>query len=140
MGRFRVLHACLVSGLLLMLAPALAGCHQARFTGDDAEMMRCAKLIAGAIDTYFRENGEYPDKLRQVEPFLPPGVSWPANPYTGQPIEDTGSLTFDPTASVGQVAYERIWRDEQQVTYQLHVYGDRGRLYVIGNTAVRLKE
>jgi hypothetical protein len=131
--------------LLLVLAVLcgillLAGCQRAKFYGKDREMMHAAKLLAEAIDTYFRENSEYPDKLREVEPYLPAGTSWPVNPYNGKPIEDTGSIDFDPATSVGNVGYERVWRDEQQTTYQLHVYGEHGRLYVIGNTAVRLKE
>jgi len=131
-----LLLAAVALGSMLLLA----GCQRAKFYGKDREMMHAAKLIAGAIDTYFREYSEYPDKLREVEPYLPPGETWPVNPYNGKPIEDTCSIDFDPATSVGMVAYERVWRDDQQTTYQLHVYGEHGRLYVIGNTIVRLKE
>jgi len=31
-------------------------------------------------------------------------------------------------------------RDEQVVNYQLHIFGDKGKLYIIGNTAVGVKE
>ena len=131
-----LLLAAVALGSMLLLA----GCQRAKFYGKDREMMHAAKLLAGAIDTYFRELSEYPDKLRDVEPYLPPGESWPVNPYNGKPIEDTGSDKFDPATSVGMVGYERIWRDEQQTSYQMHVYGEKGKLYVIGNVAVRLKE
>jgi hypothetical protein len=135
-ARAMVLLAALVLGGLVLLA----GCQRAKFYGKDREMMHAAKVLSEAINEYYRANSEYPDKLREVEPFLPVGTAWPLNPYTGTPVEDTGSMTFDPATSVGMVAYERVWRDEQQTNYQLHVYGEHGRLYVIGNTAVRLKE
>jgi hypothetical protein len=130
-----LLAAATLGGMLV-----LTGCQRAKFYGKDREMMHAAKVISEAINECYRANSEYPDKLREAEPYLAPGETWPVNPYNGKPIEDTGSMTFDPATSVGMVGYERIWRDEQQTTYQLHVYSEKGKLYVIGNTAVRLKE
>lgn len=128
---------CVSIVALLLLAGA---CQRTKFQGKDVDMMHAAKLIAAGIDNYFSDTSDYPAMLRDAEPYLPDKLAWPVNPYTNMPIEDAGSPTFDPAKSVGMVAYERIWREEQQVSYQLHVFGEKGKLYVIGNTAVRLKE
>ncbi|MEP0813462.1 MAG: hypothetical protein HRF49_02195 [bacterium] len=131
---FAVLIICLL--LPLLSCPKRPG----EFVGKDYEMMKGAKRISRLIDEYFRDVAEYPESLEQVKQYLLPNEKWPENPYTKKPIADTGSRNFDPAASVGMVYYERIFRDEQQVNYNLHVFGDRGKLYIIGNTAFGQKE
>jgi hypothetical protein len=110
------------------------------FTGKDAEMMKAAKQIAELIDEQFSDTSEYPDSLAQLRQMVPVGKIWPVNPYDGKEIADTFSRDFDPEKSVGMVYYEKIFRDEQQVNYNLHVFGDKGKLYIIGNTAMGVKE
>ena len=128
--------------LSLAFAFLLAACprSQTDFVGKDAEMMAAGKRIAGYIDVYFAEGAEYPESLDQVKPLALPSEGWPVNPYNGKPIEDTGSPTFDKQRSVGMVYYQKMARDEQVVNYQLHIFGDKGKLYIIGNTAVGVKE
>jgi len=129
--------------LMAMLALAIlliAGCPPRKFTGKDAEMMAAAKTVAKLIDEYFREGFEYPETFDELKVLLPPNKPWPVNPYNGKPLADTGSRDFDPETSVGMVYYERIFRDEQMVNYNLHVFGERGKLYIIGNTAIGVKE
>jgi hypothetical protein len=127
---------------LLLFLPLLllAGCPGKKFKGDDAVMMNRAKTLARAIDNYNTDFVEYPPSLRAVQSHLAPGSSWPVNPYNNKPIEDTGSPEFDPQTSVGNVYYEKMHRNGVQVSYLLHVFGDKGKLYIIGNTAMGLKE
>ncbi len=110
------------------------------FTGKDAEMMKAAKQIAGFIDEQFSDSTEYPGSLAELRQMLPANKVWPINPYNGTEISDTGSRDFDSSKSVGMVYYEKTFRDEQQVNYNLHVFGDKGKLYIIGNTAMGVKE
>lgn len=120
---------------------ALCACPKnVNFTGKDAEMMYAAKQIAELINEQFSNSTEYPGSLAELRQMLPANKVWPVNPYNGQEIADTGSREFDASKSIGMVYYEKILRDEQQVNYNLHVFGDKGKLYIIGNTAMGAKE
>ena len=125
--------------LLAILLLALFGPWR-RLSGSDAEMVERARLIGEAVNAYHRDTAEWPERLRDAGGYLPAGTAWPVNPYNGQPIEDTGSREFDPQASVGMVFYEKFYRDEQLMNYQLHVFGDAGKLRIFGNSAFGVKE
>lgn len=127
---------CIAAAVLLLVA----GCLPRHFKGDDAEMMRAAKIVADAVNNYHSDTSEWPESLDEAKPYIAPSTPWPTNPYDGKPIADTGSSQFDPTTSVGMVYYEKIYRDDRMVNYQLHVFGRRGKLYIIGNTALGVKE
>jgi hypothetical protein len=127
--------------LIVILGVVLiAGCPPRQFHGKDREMMHAAKIVAEAINNYHADTADWPDSLEQAKAYLPPNEPWPNDPYNGAPLADTGSREFDAQKSVGMVYYEKLYRDEQLVSYQLHVFGDRGKLYIIGNTAVGPKE
>jgi hypothetical protein len=102
-------------------------------------MVERVKQIGLAVNTYHQETAEWPESLREAEGCLAAGISWPVNPYNNQPIEDTGSPSFDPATSVGMVYYEKFYREDQLMNYQLHVFGDKGVLHVFGNTAFGAK-
>lgn len=123
-----------------VLVIALNGCPSSEPKGKDAEMLTAAKQVAKLIDEYYREFAEYPETISQVRPLLPPAVKWPVNPYNGDEITDTGSREFDPANSPGNIFYEKIYRDEQMVNYQLHIFGEKGKIYILGNTAMGAKE
>lgn len=126
--------------LLISATTLVAGCPKQKFEGDDAVMMQKAKVLANAINEYHRATAEWPSSLRSVQSYLPPGESWPANPYDGKPIEDTGSPEFDPATSVGMVYFQPMKRNDMIVNVQLHVFGEADKLYIISNTAMGLKE
>jgi hypothetical protein len=131
--------------LLLLLAGLLCACCllggcAKKFRGDDAKMMEAAKIVSQAIDNYHRDNAAWPETLDQTEAYLPGAVAWPVNPYNRKALADTGSPDFDPATSVGMVFYQRIYRDGEQTSYMLHVFGAKGSLYIIGNTAMGAKE
>jgi len=119
---------------------AAAGCPGPHFRGNDLLQMRAAKSIALAIDDYYADTSNYPDALTDVKSYFGAEGGWPVNPYDGKPIADTGSPGFDPATSVGMVYYQKMYRDEMLINYQLHVFGAKGKLYIIGNTAAGLKE
>jgi hypothetical protein len=125
--------------LFVLACCLIAGCAK-KFHGDDLKMMRAAKVLATAIDNYHSDNATWPDTLEQVRASLPAGTPWPVNPYDGKELADTGSPDFDPATSVGMVYYQRTFRDEEQSSYMLHVFGTSGKLYIIGNTAMGAKE
>jgi hypothetical protein len=118
----------------------IAGCPPRQFHGHDREMMHAAKIVAAAIDNYHADTADWPESLEQAKAYLPADTLWPNNPYNGLPLADTGSREFDPQKSVGMVYYEKLYRDEQLVNYQLHIFGEHGKLYIIGNTAMGPKE
>jgi hypothetical protein len=126
--------------VLALALVLMAGCPPRQFHGNDRQMMHAAKIVAAAIDNYHADTAEWPDSLEQAKGYLPPDTAWPTNPYNGQPLADTFSPKFDPAKSVGMVYYQKMLRDGQLVSYQLHVFGERDKLYIIGNTAVGPKE
>jgi len=116
------------------------GCYKRDLTGDDALMVERAGTIGLAINTYHQSTAEWPETIRAAAAYLQLGTSWPDNPYNGKPIEDCGSPDFDPATSVGMVYYEKFYRDEQLMNYQLHVFGAKGKLHIYGNSAFGAKE
>lgn len=116
-----------------------SGCAK-EFHGKDLAMMEQVKVLSEALSNYHLTYAEWPESLEEVRPHLAYGASWPDNPYNGQPITDTGSPDFDAATSVGNVYYEKLYRDERLINYQLHVFGERGKLVILGNTAFGLKE
>jgi hypothetical protein len=130
-----------LTGFMMLCAVLLlTACPPREFHGKDFEMMRAAKLINEAIIACHTETSEWPDTLEQAKSYMPSKAAWPVNPYNGKHIADTFSPDFDPAKSVGMVYYQKLTRDEQVVNYQLHIFGDKGKLYIIGNTAVGMKE
>ena len=71
---------------------------------------------------------------------MPAGEIWPADPYNGNQITDTGSPDFDPAASVGNVYSQKFERDGQVTGFQLHVFGEKKKLWVLSMTAFGAKE
>ena len=139
--RFVFIRRCAISATFAaLLLLHVTACPPKKFKGQDAEMMGAAKRIAGLVNEYFRDIAEYPETIAQLRPLLPPGVPWPQNPYRGGDVIDTRNREFDPEKSPGNIYYEKIFRDEQMVNYQIHVFGEKGKLYIIGNTAVGPKE
>ncbi|HES58493.1 MAG TPA: hypothetical protein ENO21_03585, partial [Firmicutes bacterium] len=114
--------------LLPLLALACLACGPREFHGKDKEMMERVGIISDALSNYQLANAEWPESLSDVRQYLAYGERWPANPYDGKPIADTGSPEFDPAASVGMVFYQKLCRDDRLINYQLHVFGDKGKL------------
>jgi len=127
----------LVLCLLLFCSLGLSSCPAKRnirsFKGNDAVMLDRVRDIGLAINKCQEETAEWPQTLREVEAYLEPGLRWPDNPYTSQPIKDSGSPDFDPATSVGNVFYMKHYREEQISNYSLYVFGDKGLLVVLGN-------
>lgn len=123
--------------LLLLAVLACTGCpakrHLSSFKGDDAVMLDRVRDIGIAINKCQMETAEWPQTLREVDAYLEPGVVWPLNPYTNQPIADCGGPDFDPAKSVGNVFYMKHIRDDQVTNYSLYVFGRKGLLVVLGN-------
>ena len=105
------------------------------FEGNDRLMVEGAGVIAQAINTYHVDTGEWPESIQAAQSHFPPGTNWPQNPWTGGPIEDSGSSEFIPGKSEGTVYYEKFVRDDQIMNYRMHIFGDKGRLTILGNTA-----
>lgn len=128
----------LTAALALTAALLLSACpHRTRdnFVGDDRKMVDAANEIMLAINAYHVETSDWPDKIRDAAANLPPGTSWPVNPYNGAEIADTGKAAFDPATSVGNVYYEKFMREDQVVNYRLHVFGKDRELMIFGNSA-----
>lgn len=131
--------ALIVLALIVFVAIAASGCAR-EFHGKDKEMLERVAIISDALSNYQLAYAEWPESLSDARQFLAYGERWPVNPYDGRPIADTGSPEFDPAMSVGMVYYQKLYREERLVNYQLHVFGERGKLVILGNTAFGLKE
>jgi hypothetical protein len=121
--------------VVLSILPACPQKEPADFKGEDLVMVQQATLICDAINTYHRDTVEWPETIQEAAGSLPAGAEWPSNPYNQQPIADTGSPDFDPQTSVGMVYYQKFYRDDRIMNYQLHVFGQKGTLYIFGNSA-----
>jgi hypothetical protein len=124
---------------LAALSVILTACPSAKpkladMSPDDLVMLRGAQLISDAIRAYQRDTAELPGAIRDAEPYLLRGETWPVNPYTKQPIEEVNSAEFDPAASVGKLYYEKFARDGVVTNYRLHVFGRTGKLTILQNT------
>jgi hypothetical protein len=126
--------------VIALLACCLSTACAKQFYGQDREMMAAAKTLAKAINDYHSDIASWPETLDQVRANLPAGTPWPVNPYDGKELADTGSPDFDPATSVGMVYYQRMIRNDEQVSYMLHVFGQKGKLFIFGNTAMGAKE
>lgn len=129
----------IVLAVLILVAPGF-GCGPKKFKGKDLEMMQRVHIITDAISNYQLANAELPDSLEVIRAHVPPGEHWPVNPYNNKEIADTGSPKFDPNTSVGMVYYQKFYRDDVVVNYQLHVFGEKGKLKILGYTAFGVKE
>ena len=140
---YRYLIPLLVLGVLL--TAGCLGLHTKgdpldKFHGKDRQMMEAAKRIEKMINNYHVETAEWPENLAATATCMTPGETWPDDPYNGKPITDTGSPDFVKGESEGMVYYQKISRNDMVVSYMLHVYGQKGKLYIIGNSAFGAKE
>lgn len=130
----------------VFLAIALAGlfiascAKQPNFQGDDLKMVQAAVVVKKAINNYRFETAELPEEISWCREYLPAGETWPVNPFNGEELADTKSPDFDAATSVGNVYYQKFYRNEVLVGFQLHVFGDKGKLHILGNTAMGIKE
>lgn len=131
--------AILLCGALTVLL--LTGCaKQPNFQGDDLKMVQAAAVVKKAINNYRFETAELPEEISWCQEYLPAGEKWPVNPFNGNELADTKSPDFDAATSIGNVYYQKFYRNEILVGFQLHVFGDKGKLHIFGNTVFGLKE
>lgn len=93
----------------------------------DRAMRSQALQLERAIQGYYAEELDYPDSLMDVLPYIDSERGWPANPYNGKPISDTGSDMFSSPDSIGMVHYEKLETGDSS-GYRLTVFGKRGVL------------
>jgi hypothetical protein len=71
-----------------------------------------------------------PDEITEVASLLPDVVAWPDNVFSGEPMVDTRSRQFDKATSPGNVFYNKIYREEQIVMWELHAFGEQDVIHV----------
>ena len=96
----------------------------------DEEMQAQGQLIQRAVMQYHADNAEYPSSLDEVVQYFPTDGKWPDEPYTFQPIQDTGSPEFDGPASAGMLHYVKI-EQAGKTGYRIYVFGREGVLEVL---------
>lgn len=96
----------------------------------DEEMLARAELIQRAVMLYHADNAEYPSSLDEVVQYFPTDGEWPEEPYTFQPMHDTGSPVFDPATSAGMIHYEKI-ELTGKTGYRIYVFGRADVLEVL---------
>ena len=102
-----------------------------RVRADDPQqraMLKAAGVIRVQLSDYFQDNLTLPQSLTDLEGYMRPDHDWPLNPYTGLPVEDSGSAEFDPAKSPGTVHYEPLRRGGQLIGWKLYVFSAQGEL------------
>lgn len=125
---------------LLILGVLLLSACAPKLSNEDSVMIRRATEIAAAIVRVQRAGAEYPNTLEEARGGLPAGSEWPLNPYNGNPIMDTGKPQFEGEASVGNVCYNKVIKDEEITNFSLTVFGRSGILKQVGLESVELGE
>jgi hypothetical protein len=123
---------------MLLLLPLLLSACAAKLSTDDATMISRATEIAAAIVRVQRAGAEYPANLDEARAGLAPGTSWPVNPYNEEPILDTGKPDFEGEASVGNVCYNKVMKEDEITNFSLTVFGRTGILKQLGLESVDL--
>ena len=115
----------LLGALQLALLLFCGGCDKAAaLSSEEKEVISRAVQIAVGINALHNSTGEVPEEIGEVEALLPDTISWPRNVYTGEPMVDTKSKDFDAATSPGNVFYNKVYREEQIVLWELHAFGE----------------
>ncbi len=93
----------------------------------DRAMRIQANQFERAIQHYFADEMDFPEQLADVSQYVLLDGQWPRNPYSGQPIRETGSEYFTAPDSIGMLHYERL-ETADSAGYRLVVFGRRGVL------------
>lgn len=130
--------ARITSAGVLLLAGLVQGACAPTLAPDDKIMIGRATEIAAAIVRIQRGGAEYPATLEEARAGMAPGAEWPVNPYNGEPIRDTGNPQFEGPASVGNVCYNKVMKEDEITNFSLTVFGRSGILKQVGMESVEL--
>lgn len=123
---------------ILVVAVVVVGWIAVKGVGAEVSHFDTMMRLSDALEKYRDDKGYYPEELRAVEPYLDEG-GWPENPYTHQPVVDTGTDKFDPKSSPGNVYYDKFYypdefaKDRVVVGFTLHVFERDGKERTYGS-------
>ena len=119
---------------LLILCICLTSCAGRRNALEQETLERMEPVTQWLAD-FFMTRSYYPETIEELLWWK--GEPLPDNPYTGNPMIDLGTKEFDPARSPGNFHYVPLKRQEQNLGYQIFVFGDRGLVMIIDQTMGR---
>ncbi len=110
--------------LLVIIALSLPGCRKRLTPNEALTLQRVRETMVPFIMDQSISNWQFPESY---EDMLSKGMDAPINPYTNQPMIDTGSADFDPKVSPGNFHYLPV-RDQAGMigNFSIFVFGERG--------------
>jgi len=111
--------------LLTVLLASVPGCgHQ--LTDTERLTLKNAREFLEALTDYSIEYAYYPEDLAELAPRWMQKL--PENPFTGQPMTDTGSEEFDENTFPGNVYYAKVRKNGVVVNFTMLVWGEEGQI------------
>ena len=113
----------IVIAIMLILIP---GCKKKLSPDDALTLARVRETIVPFVMNYSMGEGGFPESYGAM---ITAGLKPPINPYTGNPMADTGTEKFDPETSPGNFHYLPI-KDESGMfgNFSIYVFGKKGLL------------
>ena len=109
--------------IMLLLTP---GCKRKLSADDALTLARVRETIVPFVSDYSISNWQFPESYAAM---ISAGMEPPINPYTGQPMVDTGTEQFDPQTSPGNIHYVPINDQAGMIgNFSIFVFGKRGVL------------
>jgi hypothetical protein len=110
--------------LLLLAIIIIPGCKKRLSENDALTLDRVRKTIMPFILAYPESHFQFPESF---EAMLEEDLEPPINPYTGEPMVDTGSPEFDSETSPGNFHYAPVKDSKGQiVNFSVYVFGKKG--------------
>jgi hypothetical protein len=117
---------CIIT--IFLLGSMTISCSRGRTSLEHETLVRVYD-ITNWLNDFMLVRSYYPDTIDEVANWRAQPL--PDNPYTGQPMVDTGTTEFDPSLSPGNFHYIVIKRSEQNLAYQIFIFGDRGLIVAV---------
>jgi len=117
--------------ILLVIGMLAGSCTQGR-TALEQETIDRMYRVSQWLNDFMLARSYYPETIDEV--FAWKNESPPDNPYTGQPMVDTGTTEFDPDTSPGNFHYIVMKRSGQNLGYQIHIFGKDGLIVIVNQS------
>jgi hypothetical protein len=109
---------------LALMIIVIPGCGKKLTPEDELTLGRVRKKIIPFIWDYSITNWQCPASYGDM---IDEGLIPPINPYTGEPMIDTGTSEFDPETSPGNIHYVPVKDQAGMIgNYSVYVFGKHG--------------
>jgi len=127
-GKLMMTHRLCYIITLLLIGVLTISCAQSRTSLEQETLVR-VRHICNQLNDFMLARSYYPETIDELRDFR--GDPLPDNPYTGEPMVDTGTTEFDPDLSPGNFHYIVIQRSGQNLGFQIHIFGKNGLIVFV---------